>query len=104
MKTMMRGMERLRAWILGGRSAASRHMLEVRVCCNRCGEIVTARINIWNDPSAEYDDQGKVSGYFCRKAAQGRGMCFQQIEINSTFDRNRRLLSHAIQGGTLVKE
>jgi|WetSurMetagenome_2_1015567.scaffolds.fasta_scaffold863723_2 hypothetical protein len=73
----------------------------VRVRCNRCGEVMTVRINLMNDPSVEYDERGGITGYFCRKVAMGKGLCFQQIIIESKFDSNRRLMEHTVHGGTL---
>jgi hypothetical protein len=78
----------------------------VKVKCQRCGEIIQARINLNNDLSLEYDE-GRTT-YFCRKTligeASGERLCFQRIEIELTFDENRRLLSREITGGQFVAD
>jgi hypothetical protein len=33
----------------------------------------------------------------------GSGRCFQQIEVELTFDANRRLLDKQVQGGTFIE-
>jgi hypothetical protein len=37
--------------------------------------------------------------YFCRKVLMGEKRCFQQIEVELTFDRNRKLTERKIKGG-----
>lgn len=74
----------------------------VAVKCNRCGEVIRARINLYNDLSLEYDESGKEI-YFCRKMLMGEGRCFQRIEVELTYDANRKLLSREISGGQFVE-
>lgn len=74
---------------------------QVTVKCNRCGEVIRARINLYNDLSLEYDEGGKAT-YFCRKVLIGEGRCFQRIEVELTYDVNRKLLSREITGGQSV--
>lgn len=76
-------------------------VLWVPVKCNRCGEIIRTRINLRNDLSIEYGDE---TTYFCRKIVIGEQMCFQQIEVELTFDANRNLTGRKIKGGTFVEE
>jgi hypothetical protein len=83
----------------GGENA---YWLTVR--CNRCGEVVRARVNLYNDLSVEYDEQGKKTAYRCRKILTGGQRCFQSIEVMLTFDASRNLIDHQITGGTLVEE
>ena len=76
----------------------------VVVKCNRCGEVLRARIDLRNDPSAEYDDAGHIT-YFVRKTLIGEGHCFQRVEVELTFDQDRRLvLNREITGGQFVNE
>ncbi len=75
----------------------------VTVKCKRCGEVIRTRINLNNDLSAEYGEGGGDSLY-CRKMLMGENRCFQRIEIELTFDANRRLLSKEISGGQFVEE
>ena len=75
----------------------------VTVKCNRCGEVIRSRVNLYNDLSLEYDENEKAT-YFCRKVLIGEGRCFQRIEVELTYDVNRKLLSREITGGQFVEE
>lgn len=73
------------------------------VQCKRCGEVIRARINLNNDLSLDYDQDDRAT-YFCRKMLIGEGRCFQRIEVELTFDENRRLIDRQITGGKFVDE
>ena len=75
----------------------------VTVKCNRCGEVIRSRVNLYNDLSLEYDENEKAT-YFCRKVLIGEGRCFQRIEVELTYDVNRMLLSREITGGEFVED
>jgi hypothetical protein len=66
-----------------------------RVKCNRCGEILECRVDLANDLSL--NDEG--NGYFARKGLMGSSLCFQQIEVELTFDSSRRMIEKNISGG-----
>jgi len=70
--------------------------------CSRCGEHLTASINLRNDLSLEYGEEGQPDSYYCRKLVMGNGMCFQQIEIELTFDTSHTLLEQKISGGRFI--
>jgi hypothetical protein len=72
--------------------------------CNRCGETLRARINLNNDLSIIYGDKQSKDTYFCRKVIMGTDKCFQRIEVELTFDKNRKLLNREIQGGRFMDE
>ena len=72
------------------------HTLHVK--CKRCGEAITARIDLDNDLSL--NDEG--NGYLVRKGLMGGNRCFQQIEVQLTFDSNRQMLEQSITGGEFV--
>lgn len=72
--------------------------------CNRCGELVHGQINLNNDLSIEYAENGEPTGYTCRKVLMGSGRCFQQIDITLTFNANRVLTDQEITGGKFVDE
>jgi len=76
---------------------------DLAVKCNRCGEIIRAQINLNNDLSAEYGDDGSQT-YICRKVLMGKTRCFQQIEVSLVFDANRKLVSEEVVGGVMVAE
>lgn len=74
----------------------------VYVRCNRCGEPLRARVNLYNDLSVDYQGK-KEQTYHCHKTLVGRHGCFQRIEIELSFDRNRKLLERDISGGTFIE-
>jgi hypothetical protein len=94
----------LRKFLPSANESPAQTGLAMQVRCDKCGEILPLRVHLMNDLSVEYDAQGGVSDYICRKVAMGKGMCFQQAVIELKFDSNRRLISHKIQGGALVGE
>lgn len=82
-----------------GRSDDNWYWLTVK--CDRCGEIIRARVNKYNDLSVQYD--GKVKTYHCRKLLIGdKGECFQRVEVEMTFNANRKLIDHKVTGGQFI--
>ncbi len=77
------------------------HIFAVK--CKRCGEIIHGQVNVNNEPSQEYDENGRL--YFvCRKVLVGNQLCFQQIEVIFKFNEMRGLLDRQITGGEFVDE
>jgi hypothetical protein len=75
------------------------------VKCNRCGETIRARVDLRNDLSIEYSEDGvSAATYFCRKTLMGEGHCFQRIEVELTFDIQHKLLNREISGGQFVDD
>lgn len=75
------------------------------VQCLRCGEKIRGRVDMRNDLSQQYDEAGDKTHYYTRKVVMGSSnLCFQQIEVELTFDENRKLDSRQIQGGSFVDE
>ena len=66
-----------------------------QIKCNRCGEILEGRVDLDNDLSL--NDEG--NGYFARKGLMGSNLCFQQIEVELTFDSSRQMIEKTITGG-----
>jgi hypothetical protein len=73
-----------------------------QVVCDRCGESLTARVNLMNELSAEYGTSQEVEEYTCRKVLMGSGRCFQQVEVLLHFDAKKSLKSREIRGGKFV--
>jgi DNA-directed RNA polymerase subunit N (RpoN/RPB10) len=73
------------------------------VRCKRCGEIIHGQVNVYNDPSLEFDEKGQPY-YICRKVLVGNQLCFQQIEIIFKFNEVRGLLDRQITGGEYVEK
>jgi len=74
----------------------------VTVRCNRCGEEIQARVNLNNDPSINYGEGTGKTTYFCRKILIGEKQCFQQVEVELTFDENKKLKDRQIHGGQFI--
>lgn len=70
------------------------------VKCNRCGEQIRGRVDMRNELTIHYDD----NTYYSRKVLMGDKLCFQKIEVELTFDKNRRLTERKIRGGKFVDE
>ncbi|MEJ2709704.1 MAG: hypothetical protein P8074_18985 [Anaerolineales bacterium] len=70
------------------------------VRCNRCGEQIRGRVDMRNELTISYDD----NTYYSRKVLMGDKLCFQKIEVELTFDKNRRLIERKIRGGKFVDE
>lgn len=87
------------------RKAEELRFYPVRVRCARCGEVLVARVDLHNDLSAQYDDRGRVTGYFVRKVIQGSGQnrCFAAIEVELLFDARRNVAEKRIRGGEFVE-
>lgn len=74
------------------------------VKCDKCGEILKGRVDLYNDLSIDYEEGGGETSYFCRKVFIGSNRCYRPIEVELTFDKNRRLVNEEISGGELVSE
>jgi len=86
-----------------GRPDSSSYWVAVK--CNRCGEQITARIDLRNDLSIEYGEGNSSPTFFCRKLLIGEGgRCFQRIEIELTFDTDKYLINREISGGQFINE
>ena len=83
-------------------AGSGKEALWVYARCERCGEIVKARINLYNDLSVQYEDGEKQ--YFCRKTLVGENRCFNRIKVKLRFDKTRRLIGRGIQGGKFLTE
>ena len=73
------------------------------VKCSRCGEIIHGQVNVNNDTSLEYDENGKAF-FICRKVLVGDQLCFQRIEVVFKFNEMRGLLDRQITGGEYIED
>ena len=74
------------------------------VRCDKCGEIIKARIDKHTDLSVKYGDKQSDDTYFCRRVVVGSKRCYQPIEVTFTFDNRRSLIDRDIKGGEFVTE
>jgi hypothetical protein len=77
-------------------------MLQVK--CDRCGEIVSSRVDLRNDLSAEFGAGGEPDTFICRKVLVGGKQCFERLEVTLKFDPKKRLVDRQVKGGTFVDE
>jgi hypothetical protein len=84
--------------LFGGSSASSqKRQYTFSVKCNRCGEIIAGRVDLNNDLSGEYGEDGDI--FHARKILIGENRCFQRIEVELKFTSSRELLERHITGG-----
>jgi hypothetical protein len=75
------------------------------VQCNKCGEKLRARVDVWNELTPEYDEnKDDAASYYCRKVIIGEKLCYQPIELRLKFDKGHRLVSKEIYGGKYIDE
>ena len=84
--------------------ARDNRSLWLYVKCDKCGEILKGRVDLYNDLSIQYEDSGRKSSYYCRKVFVGSNRCYQPIEVELSFDKNRQLLEHEIRAGKIASE
>ena len=95
--------DKVRAAFSGGSSASqARQLYEFAVQCRRCGDVLPVYVNLQNDLSQDYERDV----WFVRKLISGSGAnrCFQQIEVQLTFDANKKLIEREITGGIFVDD
>lgn len=80
------------------------HGYWIFVRCNRCGEVIRTRVDLRNDLSLEYGEDGKDYIYYCRKVLIGQKLCFQQVEVHLKFSDKRELIDREINGGIFTSE
>ena len=96
-------LQRLGRLLTAPGAAPVRKVQAITVQCNRCGEVITAALDLRNDMSAEYDEQTGATTFVTRKVLMGRQRCFQQIEVTLFFDGKHRLTSKQVTGGKFVE-
>ncbi len=74
------------------------------VQCDKCGEKIKARVNLYNDLSIRYGEKAEGDTYFSRKVIIGEQRCYRPVEVEMTFDRKRKLLDRQISGGKFISE
>ncbi len=81
-------------------SAKDRRNYWMYVRCKRCGEVITARVDLFNDLSLDFDSKQ----YHVHKVlvGDGRYRCFQRIDVTLIFDKNKRLIDRSIRGGEFL--
>jgi len=79
--------------------------LYLYVQCNKCGEKLRARVDLWNELTPEYEGNSEnATSFQCRKVLVGENRCYQPIELRLKFDKNHRLIDQQIFGGKFIEE
>ncbi|MGA9349686.1 MAG: hypothetical protein WBW48_12905 [Anaerolineae bacterium] len=86
------------------RSRREGKVLWVYVRCGKCGEKIKTRLDLSHDLTSNYSDEGRVTDYFSRKVLIGSRGCFEPIEVELTFDPQRRMTSREIAGGQFISK
>lgn len=95
--------KRLTSLFTPSTTSVNRTLDSLQVRCSRCGEVISAPLDLRNDLSADYDEATGATTYVCRKVLMGRQRCFQSIEVTLRFDEARHLLNRDITGGQFVE-
>jgi len=78
--------------------------LGLYVRCEKCGEALRTRIHLRHDLSPIYGEGRQDAAYLVRKTLVGSKRCFQPIEVELTFDANRKVSARGITGGQFITE
>ncbi len=87
--------------LFGGPGELSDPALHLYVRCSKCSSAIHTRIHRMNDLTVEYGDDDTIVGYRLRKEMMD-GRCFRLVYTDLHFDRNRREVSRAIEGGEFI--
>ena len=101
MQKMFKNLSRM---FMGSPSASGqdRDGIYFYVKCDRCGEVIQVRLNRNNDLSAEYGENGESGDVLqAHKVIVGQ-RCYNRIDADFIFDRNRNLLQKNVTGGKFV--
>jgi len=91
--------------ILSPPAASTQRALYLYVQCDRCGEKLRARVDLWNELTPEYGEKGEDPiSFHCRKVLVGENLCFQPIELSLKFDKGHRPVDKQIKGGKYIDE
>lgn len=85
----------------GGRPAE--RMLPIYAYSRRCREPVAGTVDLFNELSQPDDEE---YAYYVRKVlhTSGRNRCFDEIEVQIWFDKNKRIAHQEVQGGRWLTE
>jgi hypothetical protein len=91
--------------LLGGGPSKAERSLYLFIQCNKCGEKMRARVDLWNELTPDYEGNSEdPSSFHCRKVLVGENRCYQPIELQLKFDKNHKLVDKKIHGGKYIEE
>lgn len=88
--------------LLSASSEKDGDALWIYVRCAGCGEKLRTRIRLNNDLSIDFGEGENQDIYICRKTLVGNQQCFRRIEIQLTFNSNRKIIGREIVGGEFI--
>lgn len=91
------------AALFSGRPSSGQRYLTIYVLSNRCREPIVAQIDTLNELSLT--DEGEHP-YFVRKLlhSSGRNRCFDQVEVQVWFDKNKHIAAKEVSGGRWLEQ
>ena len=69
--------------------------------CKNCGEKIRVRVDTFNEPAQDIDDNEKVTGFTLDKDVMGNN-CFKMMRLHVAFDTGRRITEQSVENGTLI--
>jgi hypothetical protein len=91
--------------VLSSPQPRTERALYLYVQCNKCGEKLRARVDMWNELTPEYEGSSEnATSFQCRKVLIGVNRCYQPIELRLKFDKNHRLIDQQIFGGKFIEK
>jgi hypothetical protein len=90
---------RLSKLFTGGGAGSGNRMLDIYVLSRRCDEPIAGQVDLLNELSRTEDTDG--AEFYTRKVlhTSGDNRCFDQVEVNLWFDRNKRVVNQEVTGG-----
>ncbi len=89
--------------VLSGPPSQKDRALYLYVQCDKCGEKLIARVDLWNETTPEFDGKSEEAvSYHCRKVLIGENRCYNPIELKLSFDKNHKLVEKEIYGGKFI--
>jgi hypothetical protein len=87
----------------GGRGGGDNRYLTVYVLSRRCREPLSGQVDLFNEVSAA--EEGEYA-FYTRKVLHttGERRCFDQVEVNLYFDRNKKLAHYEVEGGSWLTQ
>jgi hypothetical protein len=94
--------KKLTGWLTPSTDPGGEMAYRFNVKCARCGEVIPGRVDLRNDLTPELGSNDLPTGYYARKVLMGSGHCFQKVEVELTFDKNRKLTGKEVTGGAMI--
>ena len=81
------------------KTPSKQNFVEFEIKCEKCGEIVSVRVNQYD---LQQDLDSDSGSYILKKEVQDT-KCFKIMTLEAKFDGNRNILSKSVSGGKFIK-